>query len=129
MTNDRKNLDPVEEALLELDATERAHLFKLTSADTRRLLESPTGQASTGSRRIALRWLPVAAAVVIAVGVWSWAFRVEPLASARATISDCLTGPDEVVAVTCRGYDSDADGDVDLADFHSYQVAFAGTGH
>ncbi len=139
MTEDRQRLHPVEETLLELDADERAGLFGRTQIDSRRLLMQPV---RLGSRRLVFRALPAAAAAVIAVGVWTWMFRVE-LAELRRdngassgavadvptkhyrNFYDCHHGPTGELVSGCRGQDYDADGNVDLADFAAYQLAYA----
>ncbi len=139
MADDRKKLDPVEEAMLELDAGERAELFRRTQFDGRRFLIQPV---RSGSRRLVFRLLPAAAVAVIAVGVWSWMFSVElaglrrgngvsagALAEAPTegyrSFYDCHGGPTEGFVSGCRSQDYDADGDVDLADFGAYQLAYA----
>ena len=124
---------------MELDAGERAGLFGRTQIDSRRLLRQPV---RLGSRRLVFRALPAAAAAVIAVGVWTWMFRAE-LAELRRNngvssgavadvptkhyrnFYDCHNGPTGELVSGCRGQDYDADGNVDLADFAAYQLAYA----
>lgn len=139
MANNRQRLDPVEEAMLELDAGERARLFCRTQIDGSRLLMQP---ARFGSRRLIFRILPAAAVVVLAVGVSSWMFSVELAGLRRGndvsggavaeaptkgyrSFYDCHNGPTEGLVSGCGGQDYDADGDVDLADFGAYQLAYA----
>ncbi len=138
MTNSREQLDPIEKALLELHAADRAQLFCRTQIDGRRLLTRPT---RSGSRHIPFRLL-AAAAVVMAIGVWTWMFSVqlaalrqrvngttgavaEVPAEARGGFYECFNGPTDVVPPGCREHDYDTDGDVDLADFGAYQLAYA----
>ncbi len=143
MTNERNELETLEKALLELDAAERASLFQRTSLDTQRLLARSPQPERAAAWRLALRLLPVAAVVAITIGVWSWMFTHEPsalrgpntVATAPAdayggsdgSFYECFGGPSEAPATGCREYDYDADGDVDLADFGTFQLAFADT--
>ena len=139
MVKSQEQLDPIEEALLELKAANQAELFGRTQIDGR-LLAGPC--VSRGSRRFAFRLLPVAAAVALAIGVWTWMFSSELTALrkksgvSRAVVSDspvadqgnfyeCFSGPTEGRSPMCREHDYDTDGDVDLADFGAYQLAFA----
>ena len=141
MVNSREQLDPIEEALLELKAADQAKLFGRTQIDSRLLAAQRT---SHGSRRIVFRLLPVEAAVSMAIGVWTWMFSTELTAlrkksgASSAVVSDspvenrenfyeCFSGPTGGVSPTCRehDYDTDGDGDVDLADFGAYQLAYA----
>jgi hypothetical protein len=139
MTDDLRQLDGVEETLLELDTAETAGLFRRTRIDAGRLVarSAPVGRGR--SVRLALRVIPAAAAVVIAVGAGMWMFRAEPdsirgrdaATTSVAAASDpcdisfplCLKGPGEGVLGKCLPHDYDSDGDVDLADFRSYQLA------
>ena len=52
----------------------------------------------------------------------------EQLASA-VTFSECVAGPSDAMVSGCDTYDYDSDGDVDLADISSYQLAYAGANH
>ena len=145
MTDDLEQLDGVEEALLELDAAEKAGLFRRTHIDTSELTASPVPVDRPGLSRLALRLLPVAAALAMAVGVWTWMSRVETnstnhpptaitsLASAGfhscyGSFHGCLAGPKDGVPPECLAHDYDSDGDVDLADFRAYQVTCASPG-
>ena len=143
MNTNRNDLEALEKALLELDAAERAGLFQRTSLDTQRLLARSLQPERAAAWRLALRLLPVAAAVAMAIGVWSWMFTHEPsaprgpdtVATAPAdafggsdgSFYECFGGPSEAPATGCREFDYDADGDVDLADFGTFQLAFADT--
>ncbi len=144
MTHDRNQLDPVEEALLELQDADRARLFRRTRVDEARLVADPVTARSSGSRRGAIRLLPVAAALVMAIGVWSWMFSAEfaetrraqdasPTLLADASTPDpgsfhkCFAGPTAGTSSSCQELDYDSDGDVDLADFGAYQLAYADT--
>jgi hypothetical protein len=144
MTHDRNQLDPVEEALLELQDMDRARLFRRTQVDEARLVAGRVTAQSSGSRRVTMRLVPVAAALVMAIGVWSWMFSAElaetrraqdasPVLVADATAPDpgsfhrCFAGPTAGTSSSCQELDYDSDGDVDLADFGAYQLAYADT--
>ena len=138
--HDSTQFDPIEGALEELCAAERAGVFARTCVDTSTLVSAPVRLAG---RRLALRLVPLAAAVVLAVGAGSWMFMAElgtvrhrvdmastpantPQDSRTATLAECLAGPRELMATGCGRLDYDSDGDVDLADVSAYQLAYAG---
>lgn len=136
MTDEAKQLDPLEDALLELEAAEKTRLFHRTRIDSSGLLTSAIPGNHWESGRLALRLLPVAAAVAMAVGAGAWMFRqginstgsrettIISLASAGyGSFHSCLTGPTDGVPPECLTHDYDSDGDVDLADFRAFQVA------
>ncbi len=86
-----------------------------------------------------MRRVAVAAVVLIAVSIFGWVFsrqgaetpsqfiRTELVAT--ASFSDCVAGPADAAGAGCDPYDYDADGDVDLADIRSYQLAYASVSH
>jgi hypothetical protein len=142
MDTEPRKLDPVEMALLELDGAERARMFERTRVDVDGLLAERMPVSSLKLSRTALRLLPVAAAVALAVGVGSWMFSVKlaELREGRVVLSgfvadaaapslgrfhECFKGPTDVLPAACREQDFDADGDVDLADFGAFQLAYA----
>ncbi len=146
MADERRQLDPVEELLLDLGTADNGGVFRRTRVDARTLLVQEHAVGSSGVRRVTLRLLPVAACLAMAFGVWGWMFnsqlnelRERKLAAANQTttirvaavdFSSCLNGPSHgALAYDCREHDYDADGDVDLADFSAYQLAFAGFSH
>ena len=146
MANERGQLAPVEERLLDLGTADNGGAFRRTRVDARTPLAQEHAVGSSGVRRVALRLLPVAAALAMAGGVWGWMFnnqlnevRERKLAAANQTttvrvgaadFSSCLSGPSHgVLAYDCREHDYDGDGDVDLADFSAYQLAFTGFSH
>lgn len=139
MTTEHRQLDPVEEALLQLDAAEEAGLFRRSRVDTKRLL---IRSAASKPGWFGARLAAAAAVVVLAVGAWSWMYhaRMAEL-SQRVGVTDvvaeapvaspgefykCFDGPTGALRASCRDHDYDADGDVDLADFSAYQLAYAG---
>ena len=142
MTAERQQVDAVEEALLELEAAETARVFRRTPVDAERLLSDAGRLAPFGGARLLRRLMPLAAAVVVAVGVGAWmvggyfaSFRGSepwagsvasgPDADSVATIQWCLNGPAEELLPGCTDFDFDDDGSVTLADFSTYQVAYA----
>ena len=145
MSDERSQLDPIESTLVELRAAETAGVFGRTRVDAEGLLRNCSPARTTSPWRFALRWVPVAAAVALVVGVWGtmFAWRTDdgrsgsagvPTRSAMARNMNgefvgCFAGPSEQRAADCLSYDYDSDGDVDLADFRAYQVAYAGPMH
>ncbi len=143
MSTNRNEPETLETALQELNAAENAGLFQRTSLDAQRLLARSVQPERAAAWRFALRLLPVAAAIAMAIGVGSWMFTHEPgaplgqdtvatgpadaYAGTDGSFYECFGGPSEALATGCREYDYDADGDVDLADFGNFQLAFADT--
>ncbi len=135
MTNDPTQLDGVEDAMLELTAARQAGLFSQTRVNADLLLRQP---AAPSRLRGLFRLMPVAAALAMAVGVGSWMFNgqpaVSPMAGVVVPVADsaenpcdgrflhCFSGPSEVVLASCNVHDYDLDGDVDLADFGTFQA-------
>lgn len=138
--------DTLEEALGELHTASRAGVFEQTPVDTRQLLDTSLAPTWVSMLRRARVWVPLAAAAVLAIGVWGAMFSHQ-IASIRSrqqfldrgtssagsavgdtisvTFAGCQAGPGVVVLSGCRTHDYDADGDVDLADFGTYQLAYA----
>ena len=143
MKNSHKKLDSIEAALLELDAAERAGLFEPTRLDSGMLLTADVGGRDTGHGRRTLRWLSIASAAAVVLFVWGSMFSAQ-LDSLRksdrvadASLVDansgcdgsfvhCFSGPTQLVLAGCVSHDYDADGDVDLADFSTFQRGCAG---
>lgn len=132
-------LDPLEISLRELADAERAGLFRKTRVDARSLL-CATQIVLRGPRDLRrMRWVPIAAVLGIAATICAWIFTTgigetrqfsfpSGTMTASATVScdgtffGCLTGPNGTPASGCRGYDYDADGDIDLVDARTYQL-------
>jgi len=131
-------LDPIEIALRELADAEQADLFRRTRIDARSLLRTTSVPKRTILTIRTLRWGSIAAVLALAATIGGWAFiartgstrttsvPIGTIASATSgcdgTFSDCLTGPNGTPPSTCRGYDYDADGDIDLLDARTYQL-------
>jgi hypothetical protein len=126
----------IEEALLELSEAEEARLFHRTPIKADALLRRRSGRSPL---RVVLRTLSAAAALALVVGLWSWTSHLgggrsdgqgglvaQLPAVSPGAFHECFAGPTGVLPVSCRDHDSDADGDVDLADFGAYQLAFSG---
>lgn len=143
MTKHTEQLDPIELALLDLDRAEQAGLFQRTSVSADELMRASGALGFLGLPKWALRVVPLAASVLLAVGVGSWMFqrelaRVRDAQSGALTIIDAavpqsdwsafhesFTGPKGAQATAVGDYDYDSDGDVDIADFSKYQLALA----
>ena len=148
MTSREEKLDSIEEALLGLKEAERATVFDRTRLDAEALVRVDATPVPLSRRIAAVRWLSAAAVIALAAGMWGLVFRspVSPPSSPTGLVSNvsvpdgnfdpcdgsilrCLSGPSDIVlAVGCRPHDYDADGDVDLADFRSYQLTCRGLG-
>lgn len=145
MNDDRKQLDSIESGLVELQAMDEAGVFDSTEVDLRIVLDTPRGSSTHRLHFPARRWLSAAAMIVVAVGLWGVLFHSPALVSppidittaanapdarfglANGSIMACLSGPQDVARGTrCESHDYDADGDVDLADFQTFQVAYLG---
>ena len=139
MNEDRPQPESLEAALGEWSALQSARVFEPTPVDTRALLAAmiDDGARRDPHRPMRIRWGAVAAAAMLAFGMWGAMFSWQ-LSDVRRTASYTL-GPDEfepcrgnfldcfahsAVAdsgASCRGFDFDGDGDIDLADFGAYQ--------
>ncbi len=142
LPNDSLPVQPMEEALRELAAAEKAGVFQPTRVDAGALLRESAGRAVLRPRVFTLRLVAAAAVILIAVCLWGWVFSpgsgpngesgkvasrpVETQVVTAATLSECVTGPMDFPKAACTSYDYDADGDVDLVDISSYQLAYAG---
>lgn len=141
--------ESIEDFVREADEAGRAGVFHRTPIDARELLQRSTASLTgarasdqVGSRqlgpmgRAARAWL-AAAAVFVLVGVgWNLIFfREFGEMRERLAIKDnkaksgaalaCLAGPTGDLPQDCGNYDYDSDGDMDLADMQSYQLAIA----
>jgi len=180
MTQDWENSDAgapitaMERLLREASAAESAGVFDQTRVDANRLLRESSQAPVPLSVTIGRKWIPVAAAVGIAVVVTSAMFYVNLANISRqsrivsqtirhdamlanntadrdadrdaaravptspghgatasavggsAFIAVCVNGPAAGDSAKCRDrhFDYDTDGDIDLADFSHYQLAF-----
>ena len=143
MTKENEHLEHIESALLELNEAERASVFARTPVSAEELIAQSYANRPMVLRRQTLVWLSSAAAVVLlAAVVWSVMFKYQldhlrdPAGIVEGSASDaggndpcdgnflnCFSGPESVVlAMRCDLHDYDADGDVDLADFRTYQI-------
>lgn len=139
----KSQLDPIEEALRELEQAEQARLFQPTRVDANQLVTASQDEGRVSRRVVRFWWSAVAAAVLLATGVSTWLFQAElsavrdrsMLASREVatipgdcsdwSILGCVTGPSQLASAACGAHDYDTDGDVDLADFRAYQLACA----
>ncbi len=153
MTRKPEHLDPIEALLREAAAAEQAGVFRATELNAERLLRESSQALVPLSVSIGRKWIPVAAAIGIAAILWPVMYSREfsnireevrlaqhgavgdsaPEDSAAggsdvvlaSHISGCVAGPEAGGGQPCHDYDFDADGDIDLADFSRYQLAYA----
>jgi hypothetical protein len=134
MLDELRPLRSVEKALEELSAAERAGVFSATRLDTRVLR---AGRAGSAVVRLLYRAGAIAAGVGLALLAWNSGRPpgISPttpgglLASAapcNGTFFGCVTGPRSSLGTPCHDFDYDADGDVDMADFRTYQLECEG---
>lgn len=135
MTHEPTQLDGVEDAMLELTAARQAGLFSETRVSADMLLRQPVAPSKL---RGLFRLMPVAAAFAMAVGVGSWMLTTEngtgPVPGSGYVAGgsesspcdgrflNCFSGPSKVVLASCNVHDYDLDGDVDLADYGTFQA-------
>ncbi|UCE59791.1 MAG: hypothetical protein JSU63_20405 [Phycisphaerales bacterium] len=140
MTDKDRQLDAIEDALLELKSVERAGVFERTRVDAQDALRAEPVKHATRLRRQVVRWVPIAAAIGMIATVWTTMFDTStrsslPSPSSTSVVSTagngechhgsfvgCFTGPESVIVASCLDHDYDADGDVDLVDFGAYQL-------
>ena len=136
--NEPQMPDPLEEALLELVAADKARLFARSNVEARRLVGR---EVSRNPWHVAIRMASAAALVAMAVGLWGWMYGnhlYQPHEgtgvtshAAGSTVASpgefvrCISGPTGVSKSSCDVSDLDADGDIDLADYGRYQLAYA----
>jgi hypothetical protein len=135
MRPDHEQHTPIEDALSELAAAERSGVFTRTSSSAAEVL-STAGVA--GPVPLFASWrrfgLPAVAVLAFAFTIWGLQFKSElgrvqqvqknAHVSSLLTQSDCFQGPGAAELGQCLAYDSDSDGDVDLADFARLQATF-----
>lgn len=146
VVDNQRQLDPIEEALGELELAEQARLFQPTGVDANQLVSAPQNEGRYPRRAVRFWWSAVAATVLLATGVSTWTFRAElsavrdrPMLVSREFVTrcevptdcrdrailGCVTGPSQLASAACDVHDYDTDGDVDMADFRIYQLACA----
>ncbi len=121
----------VEAALHGLGESERAGVFAPTPLDTRRLLHTPSRSLVL---RAVYRWGSIAAAIGLVLGIWRWsdlgttttATKVAMVSPCNGTFFGCVSGPRQSLGTSCGDFDYDRDGDIDMADFRTYQLECEG---
>ncbi|MHC4697136.1 MAG: hypothetical protein ACYTFA_10370 [Planctomycetota bacterium] len=120
MNEDPRQLDSLEEALLELDAAEKGRVFDRTRVEPVELLKVNPAERLHAFRRRVLRWVPVAAVIGILALAGTSVFigGDESGKNCAGEFVDCFTGPKQVaLANGCVAYDYDGDSDVDMLDW------------
>jgi hypothetical protein len=146
--NMNRDMHPIETGLRELAQLEQAGVFNRTTLDATAVTRQSALRAHVTHReppillRFGWRWMPVAAALVLAMGVWGWMFSRElsglktqrqvgttdTMASAALPAEfpfNCLTGPGQSLHESCRRLDLDADERITMADFRQFQLTLA----
>jgi hypothetical protein len=140
VTDHHEPLDSIEASLTELVDAERAGVFGRTPMPEREAWKDEPATVLFPLRTV--RRLAIAAAIALAIGVSSLMFqknlsslrdrsrmattvRVADLGTIQVSIAQCLGGPSGSIDPSCGEVDFDGDGDVDLADFRSFQVSYA----
>jgi len=131
---DREPLDSIERNLLELEQAERAGVFRPTMISATELVHA---RPKLTRAQWAIRLSPIAAAVVLAIGVtvgmFQWQINhLRQRASQSTTyftqndspcegdFLQCFTGPQDRISIACKPFDFDSDGHVDLSDYGKY---------
>ena len=140
VTNHQEPLDSIEASLIELSEAGRAGVFRRTNLPKR---EAPDFAPTTVRFPVrSVRRLAIAAVLVLAAGVWTMMFRsnlttlqnrsrlAETVqlaggSASEASLARCIAGPSGTIDPTCGAADFDGDGDVDLADYRSFQTSYA----
>lgn len=139
MSTESARPNSIESALAELSAAESAGVFSQTPVDVTVLVNAGAEPTPILLRLRPAHWLSAAAVFLLAMGVWSMMFHRElsDIRSQRAYIAAlvqaadygafhrCIQGPVGSLVNPCDDHDYDADGDVDLADFRRFQIAYA----
>lgn len=136
MSENHEKLTRIEQALADLERADRAGTFRPTPLDTKALLDTTHDPKTPWIFRY--RKVAVAATILLATGVWvtMFAMQIGDVQSVKLThakqqtemlaaisIQECIAGPQYALSSVCKAYDVDADGDVDLADISSFQLA------
>lgn len=136
MLNDQFQPDQFESALRRVEAAEKADVFGRSPVDADALLRSASSMAPMSFTHRMMRIVPFAAAAMLVVGVWGtmWNTQLGKLRSQKLAMVEsdcdgsflkCFQGPSQQNAI-CGTYDYDRDGDIDLADFGTYQMSCDG---
>ena len=141
MSDPTEHRDPLEDSLGELRRMEDAGLFAATRVDAERLVRPrPAGEVPFFASWRKFR-LPAVACLALFACATVILFRREMKSDAvrqamvaqndngsadasSVAFNDCLAGPTGGIGSGCAAHDYDRDGDIDLQDFMSYQIAF-----
>lgn len=136
MQDDQLHYDSFETTLIRVEAAEKARVFSPTPIDPVALLRTPKTMTGIRFARQLKFALPFAAAAMLVMGVWGamWNSQLGRLRDHKVVLTysvvendcdgsflKCFNGLDHA-KTACRTFDYDRDGDVDLADYRTYQV-------
>ncbi len=142
MTESGHKFDHIEQALAELAEAEQAGVFRPTRLDERGLLSSGQSVAQPAWLKWGKHWAALAAMLGISAVVWSSMFKMQfdnigsgrdqslvtatlegatPNSGCSGDFLHCFNGPTALAMTTCRTFDFDLDGDIDLLDMQTYQ--------
>ncbi len=137
---DNQSIDPAERLLLESHMAKEGGVFDETPLSVEALLCEPIEQDVRTRKRRLLRWVPIAAAILLVCSVWtmmigSYLREIRDGASLSRSVlaASDMASPEEFLACFdnsktaespgCRRHDYDNDGGINLADFAALQLA------
>ncbi len=142
MTQPDHKLDPIEQTLAELAEAEQAGVFRATRLDECALLMGGHVATRPAWLKWGKHWAALAAMLGLTIIVWSAMFnmqlnQIDSATNRSVVLTDpetgihnvgcdgdflrCFNGPTILAAATCKTFDFDLDGDIDMLDMQTYQ--------